>query len=1027
MTKNIVLIVDSQEINRRTLTQILKNEYELHEADCREKMMELLERYRDQTAAVILDLSVSGQMDGYGILKLWQEDAQISRIPVIAAADADDMQGEAESLKMGSWDFVRRPYDASVVRFRVKNVIEQKQLRAYSRLKYAGEYDELTGIYNKRMFLHRTKEMLRRYPEETFAFVHFDIYQFHLVNQFYGMDEADRLLQYIAELLEELAEEYEHFTYGRYRADVFCFCMPYQGQPSVVQVIERIRQEINLYQIEHVLIPVFGICVAEDPRQQINMISDNANLAAKQCKGSYIQNYSFYDASMSDRMIKEQKIINTMKNALVQEQFVLYIQPKYDLHTNKIDGGEVLVRWQVPGSGMVPPGDFIPVFERNGFIVKLDDYVWEHTCQMIRRWLDEGREPYPVSVNISRVSLYHQNLAEKIRDLVQKYQIEPRLLQLELTESAYTSNPERIKKTMSRLQEYGFCILMDDFGSGYSSLNTLKDIVVDILKIDMKFLSDSDVPGRGENILASVVRMAKWLDMPVIAEGVEKESQVAFLRSIGCEFVQGYYFAKPMPVSEYEQLAFGSLAFHKEEEDHRHDQKDQLWDASSQMELLFSNMLQAVAIFEYIPVEEVIDTIRVNNAYYDLFGYQDLDQVGNGIQNAVDESCRRAVFAAFEAVADSKRVARCEFSYTNGKNPEKWIKMSLKYVSSVGKRNVIFATMADITDQKEIERELRRYRKAILSSESKVETILIVDDMSMNRQILRLMFESEYNILEAADGKEALDIVRKNSTQIDLILLDVMMPVMDGREFLRRKKEDLTIAHIPVIIITADDSRQQQINALSMGANDYVVKPFIPEVVIRRVCNVLESQKRVGEVLQGAEESDAHKGHDYLTGLYNHNTAGQMIHDALQQQEGLQALLLIDIDNFNQVNACYGQEAGDQGIQDFADQLRSCFRKSDILARYGGDEFIVFVPDVPSLEFIGRKCSELLRTIHLTIQNEMELEFSAGIAVTGTGNRQDSFMELLEHADDALNKAKKKGKNQWYLYGGNGLNYGTEV
>lgn len=1020
MIKNIVLIVDHQEINRRAFTQILCNDYDLLEADSGETALRLMRQYARQLSAVILNLTVSGPPDGRQIVKEWQEDHNISMIPVIAAVEGRD--GQSGILQTGVWDLVERPYHPDVVRFRVKNVIERSELRKLKQIKNIREYDELTGIYNKRMFLYKTNEMLRRYPEETFAFIHFDIYQFHLVNQFYGMSEADRLLRFIAKRLVCIAEDFKHFTYGRYRADVFCFCMPFQNEQTVLQIIEKIREDINNYQIEHVLVPVFGICVTDHKGEQIITVSDRANLAAKQCKGNYIQNYSFYDISMSEQIVKEQKIINTMKTALAQEQFVLYIQPKYDLHTNMVDGGEVLVRWLSPEKGMIPPGDFIPVFERNGFIMKLDYYIWEHTCQMIRRWLDEGREPFPVSVNISRVSLCDDALADVIMELVRKYRIEPRLLHLELTESAYTSNPKRIKKTMSQLQKYGFCILMDDFGSGYSSLNTLKDIVVDILKIDMKFLSDSEVPGRGENILASVVRMAKWLGMPVIAEGVERESQVAFLRSIGCEFVQGYYFAKPMPVEEYERLAFGNFVFHKEETDAGKNSADRLWDASSQMELLFHNMLQAVAIFEYAPVEKTIDTIRVNHAYYDLFGYSDLDQIGNGIQNAVDEPCRDAVFAAFETVAASARVARCEFCSTNDKGAEKWIEMSLKYVRSVGKRSVIFATMTDITDQKEIERELRRYRKAILSSEGKVETILIVDDMSMNRQILRIMFESEYNILEAADGREALDIVRKNASHIDLILLDVMMPVMDGREFLLHKKEDMDIAHIPVVIITSDDSRQQQINALSMGANDYVVKPFIPEVVIRRVCNVLESQKRVGEVLQNAEQTGALKRHDDLTGLYHRNLAGQMIPEALRQREGLeglQALLLIDIDNLKQINGRFGREAGDKCIQDFADRLKGCFRKSDILARYSGDEFIVFVVDVPSREAIEDKCSKLLAETRVTIQNEIELEFSIGIAIASAGNGQQSFMELIGHADDALNRAKCKGKNQWDIYEGN--------
>lgn len=989
MAKNMVLIADQQEENREALKKILYGRYELLEACHTQKTLELMYQYRERLAVVILDVA-GGGLDGYEVLKQWHEDGKICGVPVIAVAGQEDVHSEPDSMALGAWDYMRRPYSETVVLRRIENVIEHSRLRILNQERQQQKYDSLTGIYNKKMFLNKTKEMLCRYPQETFAFVHFDIHQFHLVNQLYGLQEADRLLRHIAGELIHIAKHFSHFTYGRYQADVFAFCMPYTDKDAVIQTLDQIRADLNEYNIDYVLVPVFGICIVDHTAEHIFTVSDQANLAAKQCKGNYIQNYSFYDISLSEQIIKEQEIVNTMRAALAKEQFVLYIQPKYDLHTNMVDGGEVLVRWLVPGRGVVPPAEFIPLFERNGFIMKLDYYIWEHVCRLIRKWLDEGRKPFPVSVNISRVSLYNPNLAETIWELVQQYRIDPGFLQLELTESVYTSNPDVIKKTMARLQKYGFCILMDDFGSGYSSLNTLKDIAVDILKIDMKFLSDSEVPGRGENILASVVRMAKWLDMPVIAEGVEKESQVAFLRSIGCEFVQGYYFAMPMPVEEYEQLAFDGIGIHRQALDMGSANADQLWDASSQMELLFSNMLQAVAIYEYTPEEEAIDTIRVNNAYYDLFGYSGINQSG-GIPYTVDEACRHTVVAAFEHTAASKDAARCEFSCTNAKGVQKWIETSLKYIREVGKRSVMFATMTDITDQKEVEYELRKYRKAIRSSEHTAETILIVDDMSINREVLRNMFESEYHILEAGNGMEALEIVQQGDTQVDLILLDLRMPVMDGSEFLRRKKEDDAIAHIPVIMITADDSREQQVRALSMGANDYIVKPFIPEVVIRRVCNVLESQKRTGEVLQ----------------------------EALQKQE-TRALLLIDINNFKQAYAGIGQEAARHTVQEVAGRLRRYFDKSDVMARDSGDEFVIFVAGAPSREFIERRCRELIQGMKCTAQSQMELEFSIGIAVTSARSGKETFMELFAHADDALNKARRSGKNQWNVYEGNG-------
>ena len=304
---------------------------------------------------------------------------------------------------------------------------------------------------------------------------------------------------------------------------------------------------------------------------------DRANLAAKHCKGNYIRNYAFYTRQMSQEIEKEQRIVNSMKSALENHEFVVYYQPKYGLSDNQIAGAEALVRWKHPERGMISPGEFIPVFERNGFITKLDYYVWEQTCIQLRRWLDEGKQPLPISVNLSRISLYNKEVVEVICDLVDKYQIPRSLFQVELTESAYNTNPKAVQEMMQRLREEGFYILMDDFGSGYSSLNVLKDIVVDVLKMDMKFFSGDDKEGRGENIMAAVIRMAKWLNMPVVAEGVERIEQVEFLRSIGCEYVQGYYFAKPMPVEEYEKLQFDRPHSQREKDTERLVDIDSLW------------------------------------------------------------------------------------------------------------------------------------------------------------------------------------------------------------------------------------------------------------------------------------------------------------------------------------------------------------------------------------------------------------------------------------------------------------------
>ena len=282
---------------------------------------------------------------------------------------------------------------------------------------------------------------------------------------------------------------------------------------------------------------------------------DRANLAAKHCKGNYIRNYAFYTRQMSQEIEKEQRIVNSMKSALENHEFVVFYQPKYGLSDNQIAGAEALVRWKHPERGMISPGEFIPVFEKNGFIIKLDYYVWDQVCQLIATALRAGRKPDPISVNVSRVNLYNPNFLESLVNLVEKYRIPPEYLHLELTESVFSDTENVILNAVNYLHKAGFTILMDDFGSGYSSLNVLKDIDLDVLKIDMKFLSKGKDDGRGEKILAAVIQMAKALDMPVIAEGVEEKKQVQMLKRLGCNYIQGYYFAKPMPQEDYERLA----------------------------------------------------------------------------------------------------------------------------------------------------------------------------------------------------------------------------------------------------------------------------------------------------------------------------------------------------------------------------------------------------------------------------------------------------------------------------------------
>lgn len=1011
--RNTILIADDAKLNRVALGKILGEIYDIIEAADGHEALDILKEKKNQISAIILDL-IMPEFSGYDFLKVYHESEQYKEIPVIIATADSNPKTEQECLEYGAWDFISKPYNPGIIRFRVKNAIERSNLQISKELKYRAEYDVLTGIYNKAKFFQVTREMLDEYPKDKFVLFYMDIEKFKMVNAFFGADEGDRLLQHIAGFLKNKAKLKKKMTYGRIRGDIFCVCFNYNRKKEISTYITSVRKMLSEYPLEFDLVMDIGIYLVTDRSLTLTDMYDRANLAASTCKGSYIKRHAYYTEEMLDRIVREQKIVNCMKDALEKEQFELYLQPKYGLYSYNLDGAEVLVRWRDPERGMISPGEFIPVFERNGFITKLDYYVWEKTCQMIRRWLDEGKNPYPVSVNISRVSLYIPNLVDVIGGLVDKYNIPPGLLQLELTESAYTNNPNAIKEMMEKFQKRGFRILMDDFGSGYSSLNVLKDIAVDTLKIDMKFLSDTDNVERSENILASVVRMAKWLNMPVIAEGVERKEQVLFLRSIGCEYVQGYYFARPMPMKDYEELAFSENTHFVDRSSFVDMNEDSLWDTSSQMEIMFSNMLQAVGIYEY--EDGYVDIIRVNDAYYDLFGYKDIDNLQLNIEKTFDAPNYEILMQTFQKVVENEDTMECEVKRNLENGREIWINIRLKYVRKVGNRHVIFGSIMDVTAQRDIDRELQNYRAAVSVVEMKEDTILVVDDMEINRVSLISILEGKYRVLEAKNGQEAIDILEENAYQIDAILLDLVMPVMDGMEFLKQKKENPDMAGIPVIIITAEDTAERQIETIEMGAEDYVIKPFIPEIVIHRVGNVINSNRRYHQMLRDYSgtfdtEMARQEEMDELTGLYKHYAAGKLMQNVLSTSEKLQSILFVEL-GFGE--DC-GQEERRQLLCAFAERLKKCFRKSDILSRYGENEFVIFIVDTPSVEFVEKRCGTILKDIYL-VEKEENCEVNCSIGAAVTKDRQHNVKELLENAATAQKEARQQGNNHYVIY-----------
>lgn len=431
----------------------------------------------------------------------------------------------------------------------ITNVDDEVRLR--ESLRYRAEYDTLTGIWNRETFLQKLETLLRSHPEVPRRVVRLDIDRFKTVNELFGFAEGDQILSLLADTLCRLAKPGE--LYGRMNGDVFCLCLT-RTDAEVVSLLEEVNAKLNSCPIDFNFVLAAGILrVDRYDGQAANILCDRAALAQKRIKGNYVKRFAFYEEWMGTAFAREHSILSSMKRALQEREFLMYLQPKFDMTNGQIFGAEALSRWQHPHDGLLMPGEFIPLFEKNGFIIHLDEYIWEEACRTLRKWIDLGIKPIPISVNVSRAHLYDTEFCGKVLRLVEKYGLDPALLELEITESACVEDPAALFDIVEQLQSKGFVFSMDDFGSGYSSLSMLKDIPVKILKIDLHFLEQSRCEGLGRDVLGATIQMVQKLQFSVVAEGVETEEQAAFLLRSGCTKAQGYFYDKPVPLEKFEQ------------------------------------------------------------------------------------------------------------------------------------------------------------------------------------------------------------------------------------------------------------------------------------------------------------------------------------------------------------------------------------------------------------------------------------------------------------------------------------------
>ena len=434
------------------------------------------------------------------------------------------------------------------------NHITFKNRESIDRLAY---YDELTGCYNVNKFRLEAEPLLA--ADSDYAFVILDLHDFKFINASFGFETGDRLLCHMKAVLAAHLTEGELY-YRRY-ADQFGFLLHTSDPDEITRRLETIMDAVSAFEIapgDHY--PIYCHCGVKIVRMfsdklDLDQVQDRASIALKKVKDLHGNLCAFYDEALFTRAQRKSDIEKRMNGALQNRDFIAYIQPKYDLNTGKVCGGEALARWRRDGL-LVPPGDFIPVFEENGFVVKLDLYMLETVCRLQESWREQGYPILPLSVNQSRLLFYQESYLDVLRRMVKQYGVTPGSIILEVTESIAVEDIDRIASIIVRLHEIGFSVSMDDFGSGYSSLNMLKELAIDELKLDQGFLARTGYEEKSAVIMRSVIRLAQELHMHTVCEGVETEAQVAMLRSLGCDMAQGFYYAKPMDAGRFARLAY---------------------------------------------------------------------------------------------------------------------------------------------------------------------------------------------------------------------------------------------------------------------------------------------------------------------------------------------------------------------------------------------------------------------------------------------------------------------------------------
>ncbi|MBQ3372658.1 MAG: EAL domain-containing protein [Oscillospiraceae bacterium] len=1052
-TKRLILIADDERINREILGEILKSEYDLLFAADGEETLEKIRQHKDTLSLVLLDVLMP-VMSGLEVLKAMKADESLSRIPVVVTTS--EKNTEVESLRLGAIDFIPKPYPAvDVIHARIFRTIELSEDRETIQ---STEHDPLTGLYNKEYFYRYAEQFDQHHSETEMDAVIADVSHFHLINERYGKAFGDEVLRRIGEALQEMAGSSGGIACRR-EADTFMLYCPHREDYETVLADASARLNDEASSGNRIRLRM-GVYSRVDKSIDLERRFDRAKLAADTVRDTFTKTIGVYDDSLHKRQLYAEQLIEDFPTAIRERQFTVFYQPKFDVRpdTPLLTSAEALVRWNHPTLGMISPGVFIPLFEENGLIQKLDLYVWQETARQIRDWKDRLQYSIPVSVNVSRIDMYDPDIARTLQTIIRDQGLTGKDLLLEVTESAYTQDSTQIIEAAEKLRELGFQIELDDFGTGYSSLNMISSLPIDALKLDMQFTRNAFKAGGNTHMLEVIIGIADYLSVPVIAEGVETADQLRALKALGCDIVQGYFFSKPVPAADFEPFIL-----QKKEADAVAASEKAKKELTEGEELVRQEKLELLRSQTEPSAEE--------NAEEELPAEADTEQSGVQLKTA---SIFFVVLAAIAAAAllisniavtrGYKRMEAASDRYITAQLAASDMESGSDYLTDRVRCFVVTGELDYLKDFTEEVEVTRRRDKAVENLEAllgenessaigNLNTALALSNELVGREnrAMRLILETgNYDTSEVPDeiagieltpAEQAMTVEQLKETAQMLVFDNNYMHYKDRirenvglctQALIRSASQELEQASarlallvnlqtlmtilfllivLAVVAVITQMIRKPLTNMVhKMQAQEIIPPTGVEELrIVTRIYNqILKENREIRERLS------REASHDALTGLFNRGAYDLLMESADTKH---MALLLIDVDYFKSVNDTYGHAVGDRVLKKVAELLKTSFRSVDILCRIGGDEFAVVMTRVDS-SLSGLVFSKIARMNEILQHPKDDLppvSLSVGVAFSDRENPQG---DIFRDADSALYRVKDAGRKGCAVYGG---------